>query len=414
MKFRISILTLLFGLFSIGAVAQTTQSDYEIQKSFKQKYADFEERVEEVSSPDSAQALIEAIKELDQEYSNHSDLLNKALYPDTYSQKMDDLRESSVRAMERLKTITNQTQKLKELETQVSEYEQNLQQLNRRTDSLQQAMEKSIQSEKQLSGMVREYRQNLEDRDELILAFIDSMIVAYQKMDLESLQDLENIDKKSRIESDGDALKMIHEITNENLNILQENNDRLSLQDYMRMAQVQQQFQNMWTRLGDKIQKVYDGENADKMAAEIDENISQWNQMLETQTLAALKDSLAQNNIDISGFNTPDELYNSINSYLDKQITASKENASEASYERFNDFQDFWNQIEVRWSNNFVDAGIIKEEQMATINQKVDTWAQNARPESTNWLVYLLGASVLLALALGVMLIREKQNKRQT
>jgi hypothetical protein len=414
MKLRISILTLLFGFFSIVAAAQSTQSDYEIQKSFKEKYADYEERVEEVSSPDSANALIASIKELDQEYTEHSDLLNKALYPETYSQKIEDLKKSSVLAMERLTTIKEQTKKLDELETQVSDYEQNLQQLNHRTDSLQQAMEKSVQNEKQLSNMVREYRQNLEDRDELILAFIDSMVVAYQKMDLEAMQDLENIDKKSRIESEGDALEMIHEISIENLNILQKNNDRLKLQDYMRMAEVQQQFEYMWTRLGDKIQKVYDGENAEKMAGEIDENISQWNQTLKTQTFAVLRDNLAQNNIEISDFNTSDELYNSIHNYIDKQITASKENASEATYQKFKDFKQFWNQVEVRWSNNFADAGIIEEDQMATINQKVDAWGQNAQPESANWLVYLLGASVLLAVALGVMLVREKQNKSQT
>jgi len=68
----------------------------------------------------------------------------------------------------------------------------------------------------------------------------------------------------------------------------------------------------------------------------------------------------------------------------------------------------------MEWSSNFVDAGLISKSQMATLNQKVDTWAEQAQPRSNNILVYLLGASVLLAVALGVMLIREKNTHRTT
>ncbi len=68
---------------------------------------------------------------------------------------------------------------------------------------------------------------------------------------------------------------------------------------------------------------------------------------------------------------------------------------------------------EIQWSSSFVDAGILSNQQMATLNAKVDTWAENARPDGqNNILVYLLGASVLLAVALGVMLIREKKNNK--
>jgi len=412
MKLRITILTLLFGLFAIGAAAQSTQSDYEIQKSFKTQYAEYEQKVEQLSSPDSAQALKTSIREFEQKYNKHADLLDKALYPDTYEQRIEKLKKSSVVAMNRLQTMKQQTKKLEKLETQLTSYENDLQQLNKRTDSLQNAMQESIQSEKKLSAMLREYRQSLEKRDELILAFIDSMVIAYQEMDLQKLDDLENIDQKSRLESDGDALKMIHNISVENLDILQKNAQNLRLQDYMRMADVQQQFEKMWSRLGDKITEVYDGENAKEMASEVDQKINKWNQMLKEQTLTSLKDTLAENNIAVGGFETSDEFYSSLNSYLDNKVKKSKENASKAGYNDFTNFKSFWNEIEVQWANNFVDAGLLSQPQMATLNAKVDNWAEHAQPRSNNLLVYLLGASVLLAVALGVMLIREKKGKR--
>lgn len=412
MKLRISILTLLFGLFSVGALAQQQQSDYEIQKSFKESYAEIEQRIARVSSPDSAEALIEEIKELDEKFSEHSDLLDKVLYPNTYEDRMEELRNYSVRVKEQVTKIQNQTQKLEELESQVSEYEQNLEKLNNRTDSLEQAMEESIQSEKELSAMVREYRQNLEDRDDLILAFIDSMIIAYQQMDLEEIQELE--DERSRVESGGNALEMIRDISAENINIIERNSDRLALQDFMRMAEVQQQFENMWNRLGNKITEVYAGENADQLASEIEENIDQWGQSLENQTVTAIRDSLAQRNIGVSGFNSSEEMYSSISNYLDQQIEESKEGSSEAAYERYQKFEEFWNQLEHNASGSLTDAGIMERNQLATIDEKVEIWGENAEPESTNWIVWLLGVTVLIAIALGVMLVRERQQNKQT
>jgi len=230
-------------------------------------------------------------------------------------------------------------------------------------------------------------------------------------MDLQAMQDLENIDKRSRFASDGDALKMIHTISSQNLNILGENANNLRLLDYIRMAEVHQQFETMWTRLGNKIQEVYDGENAQELADNINKNIDQWNSRLKTQTFAALEDTLSENKINIGSFASPDEFYSSLNNYLDRKIMKSKKDQSEAGYEDLKAFQEFWSRVEIRWSSNFVDAGLISKPQMATLNQKVDTWAEQAQPRSNNILVYLLGGSVLLAVALGVMLIRERKTK---
>ncbi len=409
-----ALFILLLAFFSAEVLAQSeqsAQSDYEIQKSFKAKYADFQQRLDTVSSADSVQKMIESIKEFDQKYSDHSELLDRVLYPESYNESIEKLKQMSVMAKNRVETMKERTERLEKLETQVSSYEQDLNQLNRESDSLRQAMQKSIQSEKELSGMVRQYRQSLEKRDDLILAFIDSMVVAYQQMDLQDLEDLENMDQQSRIQST-DALEMIRSISAENLEILRQNSDKLNLEDYMRMAEVQHQFEQMWVRLGDKIREVYDGENAESMAGEVEQNINEWNNLLKTQTFASLKDSLARNGIEVSGFETSDELYSSLNSYLEGKIEESRDRSTEEGYKEFKQFQHFWNQVELRWSSSFSDAGIIDRNEMATLNDKVDTWAEVAQPRSNNLLVYLLGASVLLAAALGFLLFRERKNKQ--
>ncbi|MGD8427140.1 MAG: hypothetical protein PVH63_05885 [Balneolaceae bacterium] len=414
MRRRISIplFSVLFLFLSTSVFAQKVRSDYEVQKSFKQQYHRYQNEIDMISSQDSAMALIDSIKTFDENYREYSDLLNKALYPDTYDQKMDELRQSSVQTLNRLRTITRQTEQLDKLETELTSYQQSLQELNQHADSLEQAMIKSVQSEKHLSDMVRNYRKSLEKRDDLILAFIDSMVVAYQKMDLTEIQDLENIENKSRLETDGNALKMIHEITQENLQILNKNSENLRLQDYMRMSEVQYQFQNMWKRLGNKIKEVYNGDDAEKLASDIDNNITEWNKLLKSQTFAVLNDTLSEEGITLGEFNSSESLNSSLNAYLDQKIKQSKKDHSESAYQDFKRFQGFWNKVEIQWSSNFVDAGLITQSQMATINEKVDMWAENAAPPKSNdILVYLLGASVLLAIALGVLLIREKKSK---
>ena len=410
MKFRKILLSIIaIGLFSSTLYAQEAQSDYEIQQTFKEQYTDYEQQLDNISSPDSAEKLIESIKEFDQNYSEHKELLNKALYPDTYEEQMENLKKSSVHTLNKVETITKQQKKLNKLENQLASYEQNLSQLDQQTDSLKTAIRQSTESEKELSNMVREYRQSLEKRDELILTFIDSMVVTYQNMNLDALQEIEDYDKRSRIKTN-DALKLIHDISEENIQILQRNASNLQLDDYMRMAEVNYQFQAMWNRLGDKIHEVYEGDNADMLAENINTNLTEWNNLLQTNTVDAVKDYFAQQGIKTTAFESTNEFNTALHSYLDRKIKESRDNRSEANYSDLQRFKEFWDRVEVQWTSNLAHANVLSRDQTSELNQKVDEWTQIAQPRSNNILVYLLGGSVLLAVALGVMLIREKKN----
>lgn len=412
MKLRIAVLlTVLIGLLSTATVAQQAQSDYQVQQEFKNQYADFEQQLETIAEPDSAEKLIESIKAFDQKYSNHEELLDNALYPETYDERIEVLKKSSVKELNRTENVTEQRQKIEKMENRLTSYEKNLNQLDQQTDSLKMAIQKSTQSEKELSGMVREYRERLEKRDELILTFIDSMVVTYQDMDFEALEELEDYDEKQRIKSN-DALKLVHDITEENLQIMQRNSANLELEDYMRMAEVNYQFEQMWQKLGDKIREVYDGNNAEMLADNIDGNIEEWNTELNNQTVNALNDHFAENGIETESFESADQFRTSLNNYLDSKIMQSKEDRSEANYEDLQQFKEFWNPVQIEWTNSLAYADVLSRDEMSALTQKVDTWSQQAQPRSNNILVYLLGGSVLLAVALGVMLIREKKNQR--
>lgn len=409
MRLTTSILAVFLILAVLPAQAQQVQSDYEIQQQFIEQYNNLQQRLDTVSSVDSARAIIQAVQELNQQYQDNAELLNNALFPNTYEEQINYLRESAAMTLNRVQEVQMRTEKLASLQEQLSQYEQNLEQLTSRTDSLRQAIQASIANEKEQAALLETYREGLERRDELILAFIDSMVVAYQQMDLESLQGLEDLEQKSELESNGNALQLIHEITVENLQILQNNSGQLRLQDYLRMSEVQQEFQEMWQILGDEIKEIYSGEDTQQLSAQIEQNINQWDQLLSNQTFATLSDSLKAQGVEIQEFTNAQGLYTALNSYLTEQINQSREGASEAGYNEYQQFLEFWNRIELRWASNFVDAGILTEDQLSEINAKVDEWAEYARPES-NFLIWLLGAAVIVAIILGVLFVRERQS----
>lgn len=411
MKLSLSLLSVFLLFCTTQSLAQLDEkSDYEIQQSFNAQYEELQEKIDTVSIADSARAITDEIEAFDETYRSHEELLDKALYPNTYEQQIVELKEASESVANSLEKMEQQDEQLTTLELRLIAYQEHVYQLTQQADSLKKAMEESIQSERQLSGMVQNYRESLEERDELILGFIDSTIVAYEQMDLEALAELEELNEKRRLDDDGDVLTLLRDISAENVNILEENTNQLYLEDYMRMYEVQQRFEGMWNQLGDKITEVYGGDNAESLSQEVNSNLQEWEQLLQENTLASMQDSLREKGINIEEFNNKSGFYTSLNSYLDSSIQRSKEGATQTDYEHYRSFQDFWNPIERKWSSNFVNADFMTDEQMMTISEKTDTWSRHAEPES-NMMLYLFIGTGILALILGGLLIREKQSK---
>lgn len=395
---------------NVNGFAQQVKSDYEIQNEFKKEYKKISDSLEEADSTAAVQHVISDIKTLNENYAEHEDLLNVALYPETYQEEMEELKKRALSMQTQLTKIESQEVKLQELSSQVTSYDSRLEVLNKRTDSLQNAMRKSLKSEEQLSGMVRRYRESLEQRDDLILSFVDSVMITYQKLNVESMQDLENAKKKARFNAEGNALKMIQDIANENIALL-DSKPSLSAEEYLRMSSVNQEFRTMWNKIGTKLVDIYaDGEQEAK--DNISSAIQNWDSKLSTQTWAAIDSSFESSGIQLPKFTDSETFYETLTSYLDESIKASKNSGMENTQSQYQNFNNFWTEhVQAEWTPHIMDAGILSSQQMATIDGKLEQWASNAQPES-RLLVYLLGISVLAIVALGVMLVREKRSHK--
>ncbi|TYP95235.1 hypothetical protein LX73_0532 [Fodinibius salinus] len=414
MLFRISLFTVLFSVMSLGVSAQEIQSDYQIQQEFKDQYEEYEQQLRQASSPAQVDSMVTSIKQFDQKYSEHAELLNKALYPDTYQQKMEELKKSALKGRKQLATIKDLNANLQNLQGKLASYEKNITDLNRRTDSLKTVLNKSSANERQLSRTLQQYKNNLEKRDKLLLSFIDSMTAAQKRLNAAVADSImESPAKKKRINTGENALEMMANVSDQHLDILQTQAANLEVNDYMRMAEVQYKFEQMWSQLGDQITDVYEGENADQLANKVDENIQRWDEVLQAQMFSSLNSYFQQKDIAVSDFETPTGFYKSLSGYLNNHIAQTKKDPSEELYQQYKAFEQFWDKLKLEWSDTIVASGILTNAEMQTINGKVTQWAElNQDRANNNLLVYLLGGSVLLAVALGVMLVREKKTKQ--
>ncbi len=405
------VLMAMFMSINTGVMAQQTKSDYQIQQDFKEQYKQISNKLTESDSSGTIQQLIEEVKTLEKNYSDHKDLLNVALYPETFSSEMDDLKRRALSAKDQLAIIEQQEQKLQELNQQVTSYDVRLESLNSRTDSLRHAIQKSLKSEEQLTGMVRRYRKSLEERDELILSFVDSVMITYEELNIESMQDLENAKKKARFNADGNALKMILNIANENISLL--NSDQnLTTENYLRMSSVQQEFKTMWSKVGDKLVDIYAEGDKEKAKKNISEAIAEWDKKVTTQTWSSLNASFDSAGIQLPKFTDNETFYQTLDSYLSESIKSSEDGEGESALKNYRTFSSFWtNRVQTEWTPYIIDANVLSTRQMTAIDEQLETWASNAEPES-NMLVYLLGFSLLAIVALGVMLAREKKGSK--
>lgn len=390
---------------------QSYQSDYQIKHQFKVKYDSLSQELDSVDNVTEANNVLDGIRGLEENYKDHRQLLDKVLYPETFTGKMKKIEKRSHSIISKLKVIKTQNTKLETLNQKLATYDQHFENLVSRSDSLRRAIEKSNQSEKKLSGMVRSYRRSLEKRDQFIMSVIDSLFATYGNMSNQALKDLRN--KKSRQINNGNALNMVKSIAQNNIDFLN-SNPTLSTQDYLRMYVVQKNFSSMWDKVGPKLIAVYSGkQNQEDVKQVIDNDLSKWQTKVANYTWKSLNNSFDEENINVPEFGDSQGFYNSLNGYLTTAIKKSKENGGEKAQKQYQKFASFWNNIvKTKWAQYMAKGNILDYTQIASIDQKVDQWSKVSQPES-HLMAILLGLSVLANLALGVVLIRVKSSSSE-
>jgi len=389
-------LTTLLCVFALPLNVQAQQSDYQIQKQFKVKADSLLSAIETMQSAQQADSILVSIDSLHANYKQHEPLLDNALYPHTFEGSVKDLKTRVQRLQHKLLVIENQSEQLADITEQLAVLGNRYEEIAATTDSLREAIAQSEQSEAKLSGLLKDYRKQIEQRDAFILDMIDSVLVSYETLASGDIS--ERAVKESKYLTDKDnVFEIIEQVSEENIAFLQQNSD-MAPEDYLRMYSVQRKFEQMWKTTGNKLAQIY---NYDSSKSEkIGNNISEWGKLIENETWVSIYDHLKSKQIQIDGFKDRDSFFSAVNGYINKMTSDS----TSFNPDKLTAFKAFWNDsVKGDWGIYVVEADLLSLAQISEVDRKMNNLEELRETESgLNKLI--LGAAIFVIAGLIIAL----------
>lgn len=385
------------------STAEAQQSDYEIQQEFRSEYSQIVNFIDNAASSSDLEEISDQIDELEDEYSEHSDIIDSAIYPDTYDSRIDDLRARFSASQDNISTIEELNELVEELRSEVDGFRTDLADMDERSEQLQREIRDSQANERRLSALVQQYRENLQERDRFVGEFLEDMLTKYESVDgttsNEITEAIERLD-----ENPVDILKTI---LGEYINYANQATD-LDAHDYLNMRAQHTYFSDLWDNLGERLTQVFDAEEPVQSHQEVSDLLSNWNSAIDNRIWGALSNAFAQNDINLENFTSSDAFYNSLDSYVSSATETSMEENSEEDQQRFQNFSNFWNNtVKAEWGEALMVSEVLSYEQLANIDQQLDSWNEAAIPTSNLMLILFL-VSVAVIIGLVVALVRKK------
>jgi hypothetical protein len=396
----IYILLLVFSSFS------SAQSDYKTVQNFNDDCISIERQIKNANSLEEISTIPENIKKFEVKYSRHSELIDKALYPERYDAAIERLnslfmlREGDFAAVEDLKVD------VEELQQKVDTLSAMNTELHAGFEELKIQIEKNGKETAQLNRMIANLKAALQKRDVLVMSMIDSLMppVMREKPMLSS-EDKENI--MSNVEKDN-ILVSIKTTIQDNIKYL----DITSLQpeDIEELQEQQLDFAVTWTQIGPKLAEVYSNDkNRGKELREIDSLFGLWSASVEEEVWQTLKEDFDKNGITLTNFSDGEGFTNSVNQFIENEkkiIEVLPEEEAKHSFELFVD--STWNrEIKPKWSTFLLENEMLTENHQDNIEDNIDVWRSELYPSI--WWVWIIILGVFTA-GLAILLARLKRN----
>ena len=407
------LLALSLGLSS-QAVAQF-QSDFEVRKNFLDENERLFQELKDADTVEEAEDVIDQINQLENQYAEHSDFLNRVLSPETFEQRVTNFRELAEVTRERLARIDDRVEDVSDLDEQIAAMTDSLAESNERIEQLESELASMRRDRNAFRNQSANLRQQISERDEFILDMVDSIFVAYNDIDLESLSpgEIEELGLDIDIEN---VLGHIESVVQNNMDFL-DTHTELSAQDFLNLYAVQVEFKRMWNNLGPKLANIYAGDaQRQQQLDDIDSDMEEWENKVDESAWSSVAAAFDDREIDISAFDDAVSFYTSLSSYLDEAIErAQDEGGSDEELERYQEFADVWREdVKVDWQPHLINANLLDYENVASLDDKLADWKVYAQPRSYAFLMYLGLALVIILILGGLWLNERNKNKAKT
>ena len=408
-RFSITVLSFVFLIgLSMNTQAQV-QSDYEIKQNFDREYAEVHEGLKTATTSAEVQELLDKIDQMGATYGEHRDLMDRVLYPETLTASMNRLRDITQTSYSYVIRIEQQTGNVMELERQLAELSQQVQLNLVQADSLRTELDRMTRSRNANAAAARQLRDQLRQRDELILSMVDSVFVSYDRLNLASLSRAEREELGLRVDVEN-VLGHINSVVEGNISFI-DTNTQLSAADFLRLKAVQVEFEKVWVNIGPKLAMIYTpSAQRENRLTEINEGIDRWRQRVSQSVWRSLAAAFESRNIEVASFDDPVSFYTALNNYVDSSLSrVEASGGSEDELQSYERFANVWhNDIKVNWQKFLIDSEILTYENVATIDRKLANWNAQAQPTSAlSWI--LIGILGLIVIVLIVVLVAQRK-----
>jgi hypothetical protein len=245
-------LRILLAALLLAATSVAQQSDYAVKKAFEEQYKTLKAATEGAASVAALDSLKGQIDALEIDFSPRTAFLDKALYPETFAEKMTTLRNLHILTYDRVYLIQTQGVRLSDLQNRISMLTGRLDTLTVERDQLFRELAQSKKSLAELRETVRRLTATLQTRDRLLFALVDSIFLPYGR-DVAQASDLQREAITQKLEKAG-VMQRVTDVAAENLRFLE--STQMQPRDYAGLIEHYAQFRNRWQGLRSRIASV--------------------------------------------------------------------------------------------------------------------------------------------------------------
>jgi hypothetical protein len=224
-------------------------SDFQVKKAFEDRVNAIRSGLESAQTMAQLDSLRGEIDRLQNDNASHAEFLNRALHPSTFAGTLEDLRREHVLTYDRTYLVQTQGIRITELESRIAFLTGRLDTLTTERARLFAELQDSRKSLSAIRETVRRLNANLQSKDRLLFALVDSMFLPYGR-DFSQVGEMQRAAISTRIEQ-ANVLGRIQETAVDNIRFIEMT--QLQAKDYAGVIDQYRQFAARWSGLRENI-----------------------------------------------------------------------------------------------------------------------------------------------------------------
>ncbi|PID28314.1 MAG: hypothetical protein CR982_04505 [Candidatus Cloacimonadota bacterium] len=364
-------------LFSFNLLF-SVESDYEIVESYKKQVELIKNKLNNISSKSEIDILKEDILSFKNKYIEKEELINNSIYPKTFSGELKTLKSLFLQASTQVSlserniylkskldstynVINGMERELFTLSTQFSKIKKERDKLRRDINSAKSGIVNSSSNRVKLKDQVKNLKNNLLKRDQLISDLITTIFSSYSSNGDKDLVLIKNKSYNNGIT--GSILDAI----NDNIVFLEQNGKDLA--DLKFSGDEYNRFYQNWKRVKPVLQKNdVDNNSIEEVISSIDEKLFFWDKLYRNSVSEFLKDSFIKREIEVEPFTDLASFLKNFESFVKSEFSSL--DGDKALFVK----DTLWsNTVLVSWSKLLTDERNISEADIERVSSMFKT-----------------------------------------